>query len=60
MAKFEIIETEETASYWFDLKNQEEAYSSEFERLDFNKRTIIAGSGLFFLFMLSAIIAIVI
>ena len=60
MAKFKAIGTEDTASYWFDLENQEEAYSSEYERLHFNKRTIIAGSGVIFLLFFATIVPIVI
>ena len=40
-----MVDTEDLFSEWFSLNNEEEAYSSELERLEFNKMTILGGSG---------------
>ena len=41
------METEDAYSEWYSLNNEEEAYSNELERLEFNKRTMLGGSGSF-------------
>ena len=47
IVKFEFYETQDTASIWFALDPEEGPYSDEFERLDFKRKTVIAGSGFF-------------
>lgn len=60
LAKFELVETEDLAAEIFELDANENGFSSEFERLNFEKQTILAGSGLFMPLLLIAFIPILI